>query len=133
MPGIQLESFDHFTLIVADVDASRSFYVDQLGFDEAVRPAFDFPGAWFQLGATMIHVTQQSDLAGQAGWGSRGVRSVSRGHHFAYVTNDFDQAIASIDQMQIRIAAGPQSRPDGARQVYIYDPDDHVIEICSKP
>lgn len=133
MTGMQLESFDHFTLIVADVEASRRFYVDQLGFTEAARPAFDFPGAWFQLGQTMIHVTKQSDLAGQAGWGSRGVRSVSRGHHFAFVTADFDQAITHIKKNGIRIGAGPQVRPDGARQVYIYDPDDHVIEICTNP
>lgn len=132
MTGFQLKSFDHITLIVSDVEVSRRFYVDQLGFENVNRPAFDFPGAWFKLGTTMIHVTMQSNLAGQAGWGERGVGSVSRGHHFAYVTNDFEQAVAAIKRLGIRIAAGPQSRPDGAQQVYIYDPDEHVIEICTK-
>lgn len=125
-----LTSFDHVTLIVKSVESSRFFYVQLLGMTEAKRPDFDFPGAWFQLGASMIHVTQESELAGQSGWGDRQVKSVSRGHHLAYLTSDFDQAMRAIEQNQIAIGDGPKVRPDGARQVYIYDPDGHLIEIC---
>jgi hypothetical protein len=28
--------------------------------------------------------------------------------------------------------AGPQSRPDGPRQLYIYDPDGYLVELFSK-
>lgn len=130
-PIIQLTGFDHVTLIVEDVAASREFYVGKLGFRDATRPDFDFPGGWFQLGSTMIHVTLESDLAGLAGWGDRNVVSISRGHHIAYTTPDFESALAAIERLDIEIADGPKVRPDGARQVYIYDPDRHVIEICT--
>lgn len=129
-PSMGLTSFDHVTLIVKSVERSRHFYVNLMGMVDATRPDFDFPGAWFQLGGTMIHVTQESDLAGLAGWGDRAVKSISRGHHVAYLTKDFDQALATLEIYQIPIADGPKVRPDGARQVYIYDPDRHVIEIC---
>ena len=132
MSGFHLQSFDHLTLIVADVTVSRRFYVEQLGFEEVERPAFDFPGAWFRLSESMIHVTQESELAGRAGWGDRAVGSLSRGHHIAYATTDFDNALLAIQKFGIEIAAGPQTRPDGARQVYIFDPDRHVIEICTR-
>ena len=126
-----LTGIDHVTLVVANVDDSRKFYVDQLGFEEAPRPAFNFPGAWFKIGQTMIHVTESDELSGKAGWGDRAVNRISRGHHFAFRTNDFDQAIRSIKKHGIEIASGPQTRPDGANQVYLYDPDRHLVEICS--
>ena len=126
-----LIGIDHVTLVVANVNASREFYVDQLGFEEAPRPAFDFPGAWFKIGQTMIHVTESDELSGKAGWGDRAVVRTSRGHHFACRTSDFDLAIRAIEKHEIEVASGPQIRPDGANQVYIYDPDQHLVEICS--
>jgi catechol 2,3-dioxygenase-like lactoylglutathione lyase family enzyme len=126
-----LAAFDHVTLIVADVQASREFYVDRLGMSEAERPSFSFPGAWFQLGDTFFHITEASGLAGKAGWGDRGVTQISRGHHIAFRTVNFDLALEAINRFEIEIAAGPQTRPDGAKQVYLYDPDRHLIEICS--
>lgn len=129
--GLSLIGFDHITLVVANVNDSRKFYVDQLGFEEASRPAFSFPGAWFKIGDTMIHVTESDELSGKAGWGDRAVSRTSRGHHFAYRTSDFDQALRAIENYGIEIASGPQTRPDGANQVYIYDPDRHLVEICS--
>ena len=129
---IRLVEFDHVTLIVEDVEASRQFYVGKLGMKEAQRPDFDFPGAWFELGQTMIHVTLAGELAGAAGWADQGVKSLSRGHHFAYITDDFEEALAGIESQGIEIADGPKVRPDGARQVYVFDPDRHVIEICTR-
>ncbi len=126
-----LTSFDHVTFVVSDVASSRKFYVDQLGFQEVQRPAFNFRGAWFQIGKTMVHVTESDTLSGDAGWGDRKVERISRGHHIAYRTSDFEQALRAIENCGIQIVSGPQVRPDGANQVYIYDPDRHLIEICS--
>ena len=126
-----LVGFDHVTLVVANVEVSRRFYVDQLGFEEVPRPAFSYPGAWLRIGQTLIHLTESDKLSGQAGWGDRTVERVSRGHHIAYLTSDFDQAVKAIQHYGLEIASGPKTRPDGANQVYIYDPDRHLIEICS--
>ena len=48
--SLDVKSFDHVTLICADLEATRRFYVDFLGMTEVQRPAFKFPGLWFQLG-----------------------------------------------------------------------------------
>ena len=125
-----LIAFDHVTLIVTNVDASRKFYVELLGMSEVSRPEFDFPGAWFQIGNTMIHITLSDENSGLAGWGDREVKRPSRGHHLAYSTEDFDEALRLIQSNNVPVAAGPQTRPDGARQIYISDPDGHLIEIC---
>ena len=129
--SLAVTSFDHLTLIGDDLAATRKFYVDFLGMTESQRPDFDFPGAWFQIGAVQIHATCASDLAGLAGWGDRQVRSISRGHHFAFTVDNFEDALTAINNLGIEIGDGPKSRPDGAKQVYIYDPDGHLVEICS--
>ena len=126
-----LIEFDHVTLVVAKVADSRKFYVDQLGFEEVPRPAFSFAGAWLKLGQTMIHLTEYHELSGESGWGDRAAKRTSRGHHIAYRTSDFEKVIKAIEYYGVKIAAGPKIRVDGAKQVFIYDPDQHVIEICS--
>ena len=129
--GFGLIGFDHVTLVVAKIADSRTFYVDQLGFEEVARPAFSFPGAWFKIGQTLIHVAESNELSGEAGWAERTVKRISRGHHIAYRTSDFEQAVKAIQHYGFEIAVGPKTRPDGAKQVYIYDPDRHLIEICT--
>ena len=43
-PRLNAKSFDHVTLICADLEATRRFYVDFIGMTEVPRPAFKFPG-----------------------------------------------------------------------------------------
>src|SRR6476646_2702685 len=79
--AIHATAFDHVTLVCDDLEASRRFYVDLLGMTEVPRPAFKFPGRWFQLGHVQIHATQVSLEAGQPGWAPQAGTIVSRGHH----------------------------------------------------
>lgn len=130
---LQVHGFDHVTLIVADLSATRDFYVGILGMTEMPRPDFDFPGAWFQVGAVQIHATVASKLAGLSGWGDRKVISVSRGHHFAFEVTDVGAAYQHAKEFGVEVADGPKTRPDGAYQLYVYDPDRHLVELFSFP
>jgi catechol 2,3-dioxygenase-like lactoylglutathione lyase family enzyme len=130
--GIRVTSFDHVTIICADLEATRRFYVDLLGMTEVARPAFKFPGLWFQLGNVQIHATQQSPESGRAGWGDRGGEVTSRGHHFAFAVDDMSKALERVRLHGVRIASPLQQRPDGYKQVYLYDPDGHIVEIVSE-
>lgn len=130
---LQVQSFDHITLIVSDLNATREFYIDGLGMSESIRPHFDFPGAWFGIGDVQIHATVASELAGLAGWGNRQVKSMSRGHHFAFEVADLKAAFEQVKHLGIEVADGPKTRPDGALQLYVYDPDRHVVELFSAP
>lgn len=129
---LQVNSFDHLTLIVKDLESTRRFYVDTLGMTETERPNFDFPGAWFEIGNVQIHATVAGELAGQAGWGDRQVKSISRGHHFAFEVANMSAAVDQIKNLGIEIGAGPKQRPDGVHQVYIYDPDGHLVELFAE-
>ena len=62
-----VKSIDHVTLVVADLERSRQFYVELLGMAEVPRPDFSFPGSWFQAGKTQIHLNIAGNEAGTAG------------------------------------------------------------------
>ena len=42
---------DHYSIRTLDVEASRRFYTEVMGFDVGFRPPFDFPGLWLYNGA----------------------------------------------------------------------------------
>ena len=46
---------------------------------------------------------------------------------------DLDEAIKSLAENNVPVAAGPRPRGDGATQLYIYDPDGHMIELAYIP
>jgi catechol 2,3-dioxygenase-like lactoylglutathione lyase family enzyme len=129
---IKVQQIDHVTLVVADLEATRDFYVRVLGMQEVARPAFSFPGAWFQAGATQIHATVTDDDAGLAGWAHQGAKLPSRGHHFAFEVDDAKAAAEELKSQGIEIVAGPKHRPDGPLQIYFLDPDGHLIELFSQ-
>jgi hypothetical protein len=44
-----------------------------------------------------------------------------------------DATIKTVEENDIPIAAGPRPRGDGASQLYIYDPDGHMVELVHVP
>jgi catechol 2,3-dioxygenase-like lactoylglutathione lyase family enzyme len=131
LPSLNVKSFDHVTLICADLEATRRFYVDILGMTPVPRPAFKFPGLWFQIGNVQIHATQESPESGKPGWADQGGKIVSRGHHIAFAVDDVSEAAKTVELHGVRIASPLQQRPDGFKQLYLYDPDGHVVELVS--
>ena len=129
---IRARYIDHVTLVVKDMQRSRRFYVDLLGLEEVPRPGFRFPGMWFQAGPTQIHLIGEHDESGPAGVRVADGVSISRTHHFAFEVADAHAAAAYLTGQGIEIAAGPKQRPDGPTQVYVQDPDGHLVELFSR-
>ncbi len=130
---IRVRHIDHVTLVVRDVEASRRFYVVLLGMTEVPRPAFSFDGAWFQAGATMIHLIAEHDHSGPAGYPVEVLVKSSRNHHFAFEVDDAYAAAAALKANGIPLIDDAKLRPDGAVQVFLADPDHHVVELCTSP
>lgn len=42
---------DHYSVRTLDIEASRRFYTEVMGFQEGFRPPFKFPGLWLYNGA----------------------------------------------------------------------------------
>ena len=111
---------NHVALHVADLDASIAFYRDHLELPQIPRPAFDFPGAWFRLGPKQeLHL-----LAGR----KAPIPIRNRRAHFALRVASIDEAEAFVRHKGI--AHQPRKRrPDGAWQLFLYDPDGHRVEL----
>ena len=128
---LAVKNIDHVTLVVADLDRSRDFYVGLLGMREVERPGFSFAGTWFQAGNTQIHLILEHSESGPAGNSVPDKHTQSRTHHLAFLVEDATESARQLKEKGISLISGPRSRPDGAIQVFLNDPDGHVIEITS--
>ncbi|MEZ6065857.1 MAG: VOC family protein [Planctomycetaceae bacterium] len=129
--SIQVRRIDHVTLVVKDLERSRRFYVDVLGMEQVDRPAFRFEGLWFQAGTTQIHLILEHPESGPAQVFVPEQCQISRTRHFAF---EVDDALAATDRLReagFTIVAGPKQRPDGPTQVYLFDPDQNLVELYS--
>ena len=120
-------------MVVKDLERSRQFYVNVLGMRETPRPAFSFAGLWFQAGTTQIHLILEFAGSGPAGNLLPENRRSSRTHHFAFEVDDANAAFEWLKHSGAPILAPPKPRPDGYLQVFVTDPDGHIVELCSPP
>jgi catechol 2,3-dioxygenase-like lactoylglutathione lyase family enzyme len=121
----------HVGLVVSDLERSRRFYTGALGLKEVPRPAnFAFDGAWFRFGGTEIHLLSDAHATGGAGQQDPGA-GVERGmtHHLAFEVGDLGGACARLADHGVALAGGPMPRGDGYLQVFLLDPDGHVLEL----
>jgi catechol 2,3-dioxygenase-like lactoylglutathione lyase family enzyme/uncharacterized protein YunC (DUF1805 family) len=131
--GLHVKTLDHVTVVVKDLELSRQFYVNVLGMRETPRPAFSFAGLWFQAGTTQIHLILEFAGSGPAGNLLPENRRSSRTQHFAFEVDDASAAFDWLKKCGAPILAAPKPRPDGYLQVFVTDPDGHVVELCSPP
>lgn len=115
---------NHVALHVADVEKSTRFYTTVLRLAPMPRPAFSFPGAWFRFG-----VDQELHLIGER---TDPVISKSRGNHYALMVDDLDAWEQHFRDMSVPYLPR-RTRPDGAFQIYVSDPDGYAIELCTPP
>lgn len=115
---------NHVALHVADVEASCRFYERVLRLEKIPRPAFTFPGAWYRLGED-----QELHLIGGR---EEETRSHSRGNHYALLVDDIDAWERHFQENGVEYVPR-RTRPDGAWQIYVADPDGHHVELCTPP
>jgi len=112
-------------LEVADLEASRAFYRDLLGFEETLYGEGREGRYWYLVGenARLGLWTAQVGLAG-----GRGGAHV----HFAFKVDDSD-----LEEIRDRVIAGggevegPTQLGPG-RAIYVSDPDGNVVEFWSQ-
>ena len=131
---MQIESLHHVSIPVSDLERSKRFYGETLGLPEMVRPPFDFPGAWFQLGPHQaLHLIVHPHSTFRTG---KGVDS--RDIHYAIRVKSYQAALEHLRAKGFREDAGEtdltkmRTNPHataGFPQIYILDPDRNVIEI----
>ena len=131
---MEILQLHHVSLPTTDLERSRQFYRDVLGLEEIQRPPFPFPGAWFRLGDRELHLIAGENVDAQGGTGTDANQL-----HFAIRVPSYRQrARASAWAMAIaRMSPGPtrcicwrgRGPLTGYPQLYVTDPDRHLIEI----
>jgi catechol 2,3-dioxygenase-like lactoylglutathione lyase family enzyme len=115
---------NHVAVYVTDVKRSSEFYQHVLKLESIPRPAFSFPGAWFRLGTNQeLHLiaSHRSPFFPS-----------HENNHFALRVDDLDGWERHLKEVGADFAAR-KPRPDGALQVFLRDPDGHVVELFTPP
>jgi glyoxylase I family protein len=132
---MKIESVHHVALTVSDLERSRQFYREVLGLEEIARPPFNFPGAWFAAGAgQQVHLIVHTNPTFRTG------KSLdTRDSHFALRVASYRQAAELLHSLGYRDGDEGQDEfrrmilhphaTAGFPQIYILDPDRHIIEI----
>ena len=135
---MEIEALHHVSVPVSHLDRSKAFYRDILGLREIPRPNFPFQGAWFQVsGRQELHlILEHTDVTYRV---NKGIDPGD--HHFAVRVKSFQKTLEFLrskgyhedadaaDFLQLRVLPHPIT---GYPQIYIIDPDRHLIEINSE-
>jgi catechol 2,3-dioxygenase-like lactoylglutathione lyase family enzyme len=106
----------HVAINVHDLDEALAFYVEQLEFTKLDRPAFDFPGAWVQAGASQIHLMETDEA------------TIDRRQHVALQVRDLDAVLEALEAAGVEAARVPYVTGAG-RQAFLRDPSGNRIEL----
>jgi len=122
----------HVNVIVTDLPRSLAFYQKLFGLRIMERPPFKSVGAWLACGALQMHLTVYPP-------GSFRTGNVNGDDcHFAFRTDDFDGALATLTANGFRQDATEDDpirvivRRNGLAgfpQLFLLDPDRNIIEI----
>lgn len=117
----------HVSLYVRDQNASADFYSRVLGLAEIPNRLGSAHIRWFTIDEhRTLHLIGGDAQAG---------RDRAFSTHMALSTPDLDAVMRHLTEQGVeyvnvaRDRRGVQVRPDGIRQIYFQDPDDHWIEI----
>jgi catechol 2,3-dioxygenase-like lactoylglutathione lyase family enzyme len=126
----------HVNVIVTDLPRSLAFYQKLFGLTIIERPPFKSVGAWLASGALQVHLTLYPPGSFRTG------NIDGDDSHFAFRTDDFDGALATLtangfredaaedDPMRVMVR---RNGPAGFPQLFLLDPDRNIIEINGAP
>jgi catechol 2,3-dioxygenase-like lactoylglutathione lyase family enzyme len=128
---IEIASLHHVSLAVTNLNRSKAFYRDVLGLKEIERPAFEFAGAWYAIGDRQLHLIVHDKPTLR----TRGIDS--HDVHFALRVTSYGEAEAFLKSLgyssdtrdDMKRLRENQWGKAGFPQLFILDPDRHVIEL----
>ncbi len=130
-----INKLDHYSIRTADLDATRAFYVDVMGFETGPRPDFPFPGVWlYQGGIAVVHVIgiDPNDASGLQDYlGDRDAAETGGSgmiDHVAFTATDIDAVRARIEASGLAFRERKVPAMD-LRQIFVTDPSGVVIEL----
>lgn len=131
---------DHYTIRTLDLEASRRFYTDVMGFQVGPRPPFKFPGLWLYAGApgpdrgALVHLVgiDPEDAQGLKDYlGERSLASLKGTgsiDHIAFAATDLAGLRGRLKQLDVPYRE--KAVPDLAlQQLFLEDPSGVTLEL----
>lgn len=128
---IEITGLHHVSLPVTNLERSRAFFGGVLGLKEIERPPFEFAGAWYGVGDRQLHLIVHDKPTLR----TRGIDS--HDVHFAMRVTSYRATLEFLKSRGYSSEArdaGLKLRENqwgkaGFPQLFILDPDRHVIEL----
>ena len=123
-----LRRLDHALVLTDDLEATRAFYCDVLGFEVGERPPLEFPGYWLSLdGVPCVHVAERAAYEAHAAQLGLAAQQGSI-DHVAFAADGYEELTARLDAAGV--SAVTNDVPDaGMRQIFLSDPNGTRIEL----
>jgi catechol 2,3-dioxygenase-like lactoylglutathione lyase family enzyme len=119
----------HLALHARDLDAMKRFYIDVLGFAVEWEP--DPDNVYLSSGIDNLALHRAPALpTGSA------VHANQAFDHLGLIVRtpeDVDKWAAFLESRGVTLAARPKTHRDGARSLYVRDPDGNTIQIIHHP
>ncbi|TLP79599.1 VOC family protein [Maribacter sp. ACAM166] len=122
--------YDHYSVIVKDLDKVGAFYKDILNLKEIPHPSAPSGFKWFIIqGNSQLHLIGKDSVAMEH----------SKSVHLCLATQKLDKLITYLEQKNITYWDWPGTknsvtlRADGVRQIYLKDPENNWVEINNAP
>jgi catechol 2,3-dioxygenase-like lactoylglutathione lyase family enzyme len=129
-----ITKLDHYSIRTPDLEATRAFYVDVLGFEVGPRPNFPFPGIWlYQGGTAVVHVIgidphDSSGLQDYLGDRQQSGKGSGMVDHVAFAGTEINGVRARIAAtgIDMRERQVPALR---LQQIFVEDPSGITVEL----
>ena len=129
-----LSHLEHFLIQTADIEATRDWYVNVLGFREGPHPDFKFPVVWLYLGEQdVVHLTQggknvSENRKAYLGQQSEALHGSGLVDHMAFRCTGLHDMMAHLQKNKVEFRKRMVS-DQGLFQLFLLDPNGVKIEL----
>ena len=111
---------NHVSVIALDLEASRRFYVDELGLEPLPTPDFGFPVVWLRAGDRQVHLFERPGEPPSHA-------------HFGLEIADFMPVYRRMKELGVldyeTFGNAMYELPGGGIQMYVRDPAGNLVEL----